>query len=53
MADELCETFPLCQGLNPAWLQKWISTKSVHVFIGTHIEAVAGECLLPDVPPAG
>ena len=37
--------------LNAAWLKKWISTKSVHVFIGTHIEAVAGECVLPDVPP--
>lgn len=39
--------------LNPTWLKKWISTKSVHVFIGTHIEAVAGECVLPDVPPVG
>ena len=26
-------------------------TQSVHLFMGTHIEAVAGECVLHDLPP--
>ena len=25
--------------------------KAALVFIGTHVEAVAGQCILPDVPP--
>jgi hypothetical protein len=29
-----------------------VKTQQVHLFIGTHIEAVAGECVLQDVPPA-
>jgi hypothetical protein len=28
------------------------ATQQVHLFIGTHIEAVAGECVLSDVPDA-
>jgi hypothetical protein len=28
------------------------TTQQLHLFIGTHIEAVAGECVLEDVPPA-
>ena len=28
------------------------TTHPVHLFIGTHIEPVAGECILQDVPPA-
>jgi hypothetical protein len=27
------------------------TTQEVHLFIGTHIEPVAGECILKDVPP--
>jgi hypothetical protein len=26
-------------------------TRSTHLFMGTHVEAVAGECVLQDVPP--
>ena len=28
-----------------------VTTQQVHLFIGTHIEPVAGECILEDVPP--
>jgi hypothetical protein len=38
--------------VNPAWLGQWTLTKSVHLFMGTHVEAVAGTCVLADVPPA-
>jgi hypothetical protein len=37
--------------LNPEWLARWVTSKSVHVFIGTHVEAVAGSCVLADLPP--
>ena len=37
--------------LNPKWLARWTSSKTVHVFIGTHVEAVAGSCVLHDLPP--
>lgn len=36
---------------NPAWRNQWTTTRSVHLFMGTHVEAVAGECILKDVPP--
>ena len=26
-------------------------TKSVHLFMGTHVEAVAGDCVLEGLPP--
>ncbi len=32
-------------------LRKYTRTRRVHLFMGTHIEAVPGNCLLPDVPP--
>ncbi len=35
---------------NAAWRNQWTTTRSVHLFMGTHVEAVAGECILKDVP---
>jgi hypothetical protein len=35
-----------------AWRKTWTTTRSVHLFMGTHVEAVAGACILEDVPPA-
>jgi hypothetical protein len=37
---------------NVAWLGQWTRTKTVHLFMGTHVEAVAGTCLLTALPPA-
>jgi hypothetical protein len=37
--------------LDPKWLARWVTSKSVHVFMGTHVEAVAGSCVLADLPP--
>jgi hypothetical protein len=37
---------------DPAWRKTWTTTRSVHLFMGTHVEAVAGTCILEDVPPA-
>jgi hypothetical protein len=28
-----------------------VAVQHVHLFMGTHIEAVAGECVLEDLPP--
>jgi hypothetical protein len=36
---------------DPAWRKQWTTTRSVHLFMGTHVEAVAGACILEDVPP--
>ncbi len=33
-----------------AWLGQWTRTRSVHLFMGTHVEAVAGTCVLADLP---
>jgi catechol 2,3-dioxygenase-like lactoylglutathione lyase family enzyme len=35
-----------------AWRDRWTTTRSVQLFMGTHVEAVAGSCVLEDVPPA-
>jgi hypothetical protein len=35
---------------NPAWLKKFVRRRDVHLFMGTHIEAVAGMCVLKDLP---
>jgi hypothetical protein len=35
---------------DPAYLSTFTFTKNVFLFIGTHIEAVPGQCILPDVP---
>jgi hypothetical protein len=32
------------------WRERLTSTRSVHLFMGTHVEAVAGTCVLADVP---
>jgi hypothetical protein len=34
-----------------AWRSQWTTTRSVHIFMGTHVEAVAGTCVLEDLPP--
>jgi hypothetical protein len=36
---------------NPAWRTQWTTTRSAHVLMGTHVEAVAGTCILEDLPP--
>ena len=36
--------------LDAVWLSRWVTTRSVHIFIGTKIEAVAGTCVLLDLP---
>jgi hypothetical protein len=36
--------------LDVAWLSRWVTTKSIHIFMGTRVEAVAGTCVLPDLP---
>jgi hypothetical protein len=39
---------------NPNWLKRFVRRRDVHLFMGTHIEAVPGMCILTDVPaPAG
>ena len=38
---------------NPGWLSKFIRKRDVHLFMGTHIEAVAGTCVLADIPDFG
>jgi len=35
---------------NPDWLRKFVRRRDVHLFMGTHIEAVAGNCVLDDLP---
>lgn len=35
---------------DPDWLRKFIRTRDVHLFMGTKIEAVAGTCVLDDLP---
>jgi hypothetical protein len=35
------------------WRQQWTSTREVHLYMGTHVEAVAGTCVLEDVPEPG
>jgi hypothetical protein len=35
---------------NPGWLGKFVRKRDVHLFMGTHIEPVAGTCVLADVP---
>jgi hypothetical protein len=35
---------------SPTFLSQFASKKSVHLFMGTHIEVVPGACILPDVP---
>ena len=37
---------------NPVWLSQFVRRKDVHLFMGTHIEPVAGLCVLKDLPPA-
>lgn len=36
--------------LNPEWKQSVQTTRSVRLFMGTHVEAAPGQCVLPDVP---
>jgi hypothetical protein len=36
--------------LDPDWLKKFVRTREVHLFMGTKIEAVAGTCVLDDLP---
>ena len=36
--------------LDAAWLSRWVTTRSVHIFMGTRVEAVAGTCVLTDLP---
>jgi hypothetical protein len=38
---------------NPDWLRKFVRRRDVHLFMGTHIEAVAGDCVLPNIPGPG
>jgi hypothetical protein len=38
---------------NPVWLKKFVRRRDVHLFMGTHIEAVAGECVLAHIPGPG
>jgi hypothetical protein len=38
--------------LDANWRGIWTTTRNVHLFMGTHVEAVAGNCVLPHVPPA-
>jgi hypothetical protein len=45
LADKLGKTIR-----NPAWLKRVVRRRDVHLFMGTHIEAVAGECVLADLP---
>jgi hypothetical protein len=37
---------------NPDWLKQFVRRRDVHLFMGTHVEAVAGMCVLKDLPPA-
>jgi hypothetical protein len=37
----------------PDWLSKFVRRRHVHLFMGTHIEAVAGNCVLADIPSPG
>lgn len=37
---------------NPDWLKQFVRRRDVHLFMGTHIEPVAGMCVLEDLPPA-
>jgi hypothetical protein len=41
------------QKLDPETLTKVAKalTQDVHLYLGTHVEAVPGTCVLPDVPP--
>jgi hypothetical protein len=36
---------------DPAVLSTFTFKRDVFLFIGTHLEAVPGKCILPDVPP--
>ena len=36
--------------LDRGWLDKFVRTRNVHLFMGTKIEAVAGTCVLDDLP---
>ena len=36
---------------DPAVLRTFTFKRDVFLFIGTHVEAVPGQCILPDVPP--
>ena len=36
--------------LDPSWLGKFVRRRDVHLFMGTKIEAVAGDCVLEDIP---
>jgi hypothetical protein len=45
LADKLGSTI-----LDPNWLSKFARTRTVHLFMGTHIEAVAGTCVLKNIP---
>jgi hypothetical protein len=36
--------------LDAVWLSRWVTTKTIHIFMGTRIEAVGGTCVLPDLP---
>jgi len=38
--------------LKPVTLAKFTTKRNVHLFLGTHIEAAPGDCVLPGVPPA-
>lgn len=37
---------------NPVWLTQFVRRRDVHLFMGTHIEPVAGLCVLEDLPAA-
>ena len=34
---------------NPDWLKRFYTKRDVHLFMGTHIEAAPGTCVLPDL----
>ena len=37
--------------IEPIELGKIVTRRDVHLFAGTHVEAVAGHCVLPDLTP--
>jgi len=45
LADKVHDTIR-----NPIWLGQFFRRRDVHLFMGTHIEAVAGTCVLADLP---
>jgi hypothetical protein len=50
---ELTRFVKAVERIDPGKIQLLIPkpiVRTVHVYAGTHVEAVPGECLLPDIP---